>query len=39
MLESLFWFALGAFLGWNMPQPSFAKAIQAKVVAMLTAAK
>lgn len=34
MLETLFWFALGAFAGWNFPQPSFAKTIQARVLAM-----
>jgi hypothetical protein len=35
MLETLFWLALGAFIGWNFPQPQFAKNIQAKVLAML----
>lgn len=35
MLETLFWLAIGAFVGWNFPQPVFAKQIQAKVVAML----
>lgn len=34
MLETLFWFALGAFVGWNFPQPDLAKTIQAKVVGM-----
>jgi hypothetical protein len=33
MLETLFWFVLGAFVGWNMPQPEFAKRFQAKVLA------
>jgi hypothetical protein len=28
MLEALFWIAVGAFLGWNFPQPFWAKAIQ-----------
>ena len=28
MLETLFWFALGAFVGWNFPQPEFAKTIK-----------
>jgi hypothetical protein len=32
MLDTLFWLALGAFVGWNFPQPSFAKTIQAKVM-------
>jgi len=30
MLETLFWIFVGAFVGWNFPQPSFAKNIQAK---------
>jgi hypothetical protein len=32
MLEILFWFILGAFVGWNFPQPEFAKTIQAKIL-------
>ena len=27
MLETLFWIAVGAFIGWNFPQPQFAKTI------------
>lgn len=34
MLETLFWLALGAFVGWNFPQPDFAKRIQVRVMAM-----
>lgn len=34
MLETLFWLAIGAFVGWNFPQPQFAKNIQAKAVAV-----
>jgi hypothetical protein len=34
MLETLFWLALGAFIGWNFPQPDFAKTIQARVLAI-----
>ena len=34
MLETLFWLALGAFVGWNFPQPEFAKRIQARVMAV-----
>jgi hypothetical protein len=30
MLETLIWIALGAFVGWNFPQPEFAKTIQTK---------
>jgi hypothetical protein len=32
MLETLFWLAIGAFVGWNFPQPEFAKRIQARVI-------
>ena len=32
MLETLFWLALGAFVGWNFPQHEFAKRIQARVL-------
>lgn len=34
MLETIFWLALGAFVGWNFPQPEFAKTLQARIVAM-----
>jgi hypothetical protein len=30
MLETLLWIVLGAFIGWNFPQPQYAKAIQTK---------
>lgn len=29
-------FIVGAFIGWNFPQPDFAKAIQAKIVDLLS---
>lgn len=32
MIESLFWLAVGTFVGWNFPQPNFAKKIQGWVV-------
>ncbi len=35
MLETLFWLAVGAFIGWNFPQPQFAKDLQAKLMGML----
>lgn len=35
MLETLFWLAVGAFIGWNFPQPDFAKALQAKILAAI----
>lgn len=34
MIEMLIWLAVGAFIGWNFPQPQFAKNIQVKVMAM-----
>ena len=34
MLETLFWVLAGAFVGWNFPQPEFAKRLQAKVLAV-----
>lgn len=36
MLETLFWLALGAFIGWNFPQPEFAKRIQVKVLGIFS---
>lgn len=33
MLETIFWLAVGAFIGWNFPQPRFAKDLQAKIMA------
>jgi hypothetical protein len=35
MIDTLLWIAIGAFIGWNFPQPFWAKAIQSKLVAML----
>jgi hypothetical protein len=32
MLEILFWVAVGAFVGWNFPQPAWSKELQAKVL-------
>lgn len=36
MLDTLFWIAVGAFIGWNFPQPSWAKAIQTKIKGLLS---
>lgn len=33
MLGTAFWILVGAFIGWNLPQPFWAKALQAKIVA------
>jgi len=30
MLETLFWILVGAFIGWNLPQPSWAQSLQEK---------
>jgi hypothetical protein len=32
MLENLFWIAVGAFIGWNFPQPVWAKNFQDKYI-------
>ena len=32
MLETIFWLVLGAFVGWNFPQPDYAESIQAKIL-------
>lgn len=31
-MDTLFWIAIGAFIGWNFPQPFWARMIQAKLV-------
>ena len=31
MLDILFWLAVGAFIGWNFPQPIWASWIQSTV--------
>jgi hypothetical protein len=33
MLDTLIWIALGAFVGWNFPQPFWAKIVQEKIQA------
>ena len=32
MLSSIILLAIGAFIGWNFPQPDYAKTLQAKVL-------
>lgn len=34
-MNTLFWILIGAFIGWNFPQPWWAKFIQDKATAML----
>jgi hypothetical protein len=36
MTDILFWGLVGAFIGWNFPQPFWAKMIQEKVQNMLS---
>ena len=31
MIEIIFYLAVGAFIGWNFPQPTFAKNLQIKL--------
>ena len=35
-LDPLFWIVVGTFVGWNLPQPSWAKKIQNKVQSIIT---
>ena len=35
MLDIILWIAVGAFVGWNFPQPFWAQAVQAKIVALI----
>lgn len=35
MLDTLFWIAVGAFVGWNFPQPFWARIAQAKIMSMI----
>jgi len=32
MTDIVFWILVGAFVGWNIPQPWWAKAIQNKIM-------
>lgn len=39
MLDTLLWIAVGAFVGWNFPQPVWAKMIQAKIQELISKGK
>jgi hypothetical protein len=39
MLDIILCIAVGAFVGWNFPQPVWARAIQAKITTMIRGAK
>jgi len=32
MLEAIIYILIGAFIGWNLPQPSWAKSIQERAL-------
>jgi hypothetical protein len=34
MLETLFWVLVGAFIGWHVEQPAWAKTLKAKVLGL-----
>lgn len=36
MLDFLIGVLVGAFIGWNLPQPTWAKSIQEKIQSMLS---
>jgi hypothetical protein len=36
MIETAIYLFIGALIGWNFPQPQFAKNIQAKITALFT---
>lgn len=35
MLDILLWIVVGMFIGWNFPQPLYAKLLQEKIVAWI----
>lgn len=35
MMETLFWILIGAFIGWNLPQPAWAQTVQSKILDFL----
>ena len=38
-METFFWIAVGAFVGWNLPQPLWARAAQSKLVDLFNRSK
>jgi hypothetical protein len=32
MIEALMYITIGAFIGWNLPQPDWAKQFQTKII-------
>jgi hypothetical protein len=39
MLEAIFWILIGAFIGWNLPQPEWAKQVEEKIKDFFTSLK
>lgn len=35
MLSTLFWLAVGVVIGWNLPQPAWAKSVSDKVKSLV----
>jgi len=38
MWSTLFWICVGILIGWNLPQPAWAKSLQEKTVAAIKGA-
>jgi hypothetical protein len=36
MLEALFWILVGAFIGWHVDQPAWAKSLKEKVLSIFS---
>lgn len=36
MLDILFWILVGAFIGWHIPEPTWARVIKAKLMSMFS---
>lgn len=36
MIDTIIWIIIGAFIGWNLPQPSWAKTIQEKIQSFIS---
>jgi len=34
MLDIAFWVLVGAFVGWHIPEPTWAKVVKAKIMAV-----
>ena len=39
MLDTLFWILVGAFIGWHVPEPFWAKIVKAKILSMFSKPK